>query len=207
MESKELQEMLHKKQQEHEEGLFKGQGRASITRRSKNEDLVIDSVDLVHYYNTHISPLDNIFKPMASKAGICPFHNDTDPSFHANQKNKYYHCFGCGFGGNIIKVHRQIQNNYHKRTISKKEAILELAVLYDLKLFPEEESESKDDKFALAKYILTNPDYIKEYTGSVTLSQYEKNNRNILKSGLSFEQIREQLGELDLLLTVYLEED
>lgn len=35
--------------------------------------------------------------------GLCPFHNEKTPSFTVNDEKGFYHCFGCGAHGDIIK--------------------------------------------------------------------------------------------------------
>lgn len=35
--------------------------------------------------------------------GLCPFHDERTPSFHVRPAQGYYHCFGCGQGGDVIK--------------------------------------------------------------------------------------------------------
>ncbi len=35
--------------------------------------------------------------------GCCPFHGEKTASFHVDPDKKFYHCFGCGAGGNVIK--------------------------------------------------------------------------------------------------------
>ncbi len=35
--------------------------------------------------------------------GLCPFHNDKDPSFTVNEDKQIFHCFGCGVGGGVFK--------------------------------------------------------------------------------------------------------
>jgi len=34
--------------------------------------------------------------------GLCPFHQEKTPSFHVDSENQFYHCFGCGAGGDVI---------------------------------------------------------------------------------------------------------
>ena len=35
--------------------------------------------------------------------GLCPFHNEKTPSFTVNESKGFFHCFGCGAHGDIIK--------------------------------------------------------------------------------------------------------
>jgi DNA primase len=35
--------------------------------------------------------------------GLCPFHGEKTPSFHVNGEKGFFHCFGCGTGGDVIK--------------------------------------------------------------------------------------------------------
>ena len=35
--------------------------------------------------------------------GLCPFHEERTPSFSVDPREKLYHCFGCGVGGDVIK--------------------------------------------------------------------------------------------------------
>ena len=35
--------------------------------------------------------------------GCCPFHGENTPSFSVNEQKQFYHCFGCGANGDIVK--------------------------------------------------------------------------------------------------------
>ena len=40
----------------------------------------------------------------------CPFHFEKTPSFAVNEYEQYYHCFGCGASGDVIKFVEKIEN-------------------------------------------------------------------------------------------------
>lgn len=36
--------------------------------------------------------------------GLCPFHQEKTPSFTVDREKNVFHCFGCGAGGDVIKL-------------------------------------------------------------------------------------------------------
>ena len=42
-------------------------------------------------------------KTGATYKGLCPFHSERTPSFHVNRDKGFFHCFGCGVGGDVVK--------------------------------------------------------------------------------------------------------
>ena len=39
----------------------------------------------------------------ANYKGLCPFHGEKTPSFQVTRDKGFFHCFGCGVGGDVIK--------------------------------------------------------------------------------------------------------
>lgn len=42
--------------------------------------------------------------------GLCPFHKESSPSFSVKADEQFYHCFGCGAGGNVYGFIMRIEN-------------------------------------------------------------------------------------------------
>jgi DNA primase len=80
------------------------------------DDLLV-RVDIVDIIDSHV-PLK---KTGSNYTARCPFHNEKSPSFNVNRNKQFYHCFGCGAGGNVISF--LIEFNH----LSFIEAIEELA--------------------------------------------------------------------------------
>ncbi len=53
--------------------------------------------------------------------GLCPFHDDTNPSMHVDDDKGLFHCFSCGAGGDIFGFYMRYNN------LSFPEALSELA--------------------------------------------------------------------------------
>lgn len=41
---------------------------------------------------------------------LCPFHNEKTPSCHVHPDKEYFHCFGCGAGGDVITFTMKYNN-------------------------------------------------------------------------------------------------
>lgn len=51
--------------------------------------------------------------------GCCPFHNEKTPSFTVDSVKKFYHCFGCGVGGDAIKFVMEMESLSYPDAISE----------------------------------------------------------------------------------------
>lgn len=63
----------------------------------------VDIVDLVSSYV-------NLEKRSDKFYGLCPFHNESKPSFTVDQQRGFYYCFGCQKGGDMIKFVESMEN-------------------------------------------------------------------------------------------------
>ena len=75
--------------------------------RVKQSDIeaLKDRVDIVELIGSYIA-----LKPAGpgSFKGLCPFHGEKSPSFHVRSNPAFYHCFGCGVGGDAFKFVQEI---------------------------------------------------------------------------------------------------
>ena len=75
--------------------------------------------------------------------GLCPFHEDKNPSFTVSPSKQFYYCFSCGAGGNAIKFLMELQ----KRSFS--DVVLDLARRYQVPvqtLEPEQRQELQRER-------------------------------------------------------------
>jgi DNA primase len=55
--------------------------------------------------------------------GLCPFHNEKTPSFNVDRERGFFHCFGCGVGGNVFKfveLHERLSFPEAVRVVARK---------------------------------------------------------------------------------------
>ena len=71
----------------------------------------IDIVDLIGEYVPLVQKGRNFF-------GVCPFHNDTNPSMSVSREKQIYKCFSCGASGNIFTFVRDYEHVDMKEVIN-----------------------------------------------------------------------------------------
>ena len=64
-----------------------------------------DRIDIVQFIGEYV-PLK---KAGANWKARCPFHNEKSPSFMAHQDKQFWHCCGCGKGGDIFSFVQEME--------------------------------------------------------------------------------------------------
>ncbi len=75
--------------------------------------------------------------------GLCPFHKEKSPSFSVSSDRQYYHCFGCGKGGDVYNFIMEMER------LSFREALEFLAERGHIKL-----PEVGDEEFSKKQYLM-----------------------------------------------------
>lgn len=63
----------------------------------------IDEVRAAADIVTVISDSVSLRKAGSKYKGLCPFHGEKSPSFSVDRDKGFFHCFGCGVGGDVFK--------------------------------------------------------------------------------------------------------
>jgi DNA primase len=84
---------------------------------SKGEiDQIKQSHELVAFIQANGIPLT---KKGRNFVGLCPFHEETKPSFTVNPKRQLWHCFGCGEAGDVIGFVTKTQGVGFREAVEK----------------------------------------------------------------------------------------
>ena len=63
-----------------------------------------EATDIVDLVSEHVQ----LVKKGRNYSGLCPFHDEKTPSFSVDPDRQFYHCFGCGVGGDVFKFIQEI---------------------------------------------------------------------------------------------------
>lgn len=102
-------------------------------------DKIMDAVNIVDVVGEFV----NLRKAGVNYKGLCPFHDDKNPSFMVSPAKQICHCFTCGEGGNAVNFlmkHEQITYPEALRWLAKKYNI----EIQERELTEEEKKEQND---------------------------------------------------------------
>lgn len=73
----------------------------------------------------------NLRRQGADYVGLCPFHDDHNPSLVISPKNNLWHCFGCNQGGSVIDFLMKLDNISFRHAVEKLTGVPEIALTSD----------------------------------------------------------------------------
>lgn len=170
-----------------------------------NEQLLVKNIGIIDYFNQHIATLDtNKFKPMSDAriTSVCPFHSENDPSFHLWKKKNIFHCFGCGVGGNVVRLHMLTRQTYHGEKMDRAKTIKSLAQLYNINI--EEVSEEVKSVFQIARETLSDKSIYVIPKDVLTLAEFRQLNNKVRSSNIPIEAKIANFEQLDLTASLFL---
>ncbi len=87
-------------------GRIKEEDIAEVREKTRIDDVVSDYVTLRNAGG-------------GSMKGLCPFHDEKSPSFHVTPSRGFYHCFGCGVGGDVINFVMEMDGLAFSETVER----------------------------------------------------------------------------------------
>lgn len=110
-------------------------------------DRIMDATNIVEV----VSDFVTLKKRGANYIGLCPFHDDTHPSFSVSPSRGICHCFTCGKGGNAVNFLMELEN------LSYPDALRWLARKYNIEIHERElTSEEKKQETERESMFLMN---------------------------------------------------
>jgi len=85
------------------------------------KEQILSKIDYQTFYRQFIPDLK--VNGQGEAKGLCPFHDDTIPSFSVNLERGVFHCFGCGSGGDVFGFYQDLKK------VSFKEALKEIGAM------------------------------------------------------------------------------
>ena len=121
---------------------------------------ILDAADIVDV----VSEFVTLRKSGANYKGLCPFHNDSTPSFSVSPARNYCHCFSCGKGGSpvgFIMEHEQM---------TYPEALRWLAKRYHIEIKERELSDAEREQASERESLFIVNEWAAQYYHDILLS-------------------------------------
>ena len=111
--------------------------------------------------------------------GLCPFHSEKTPSFTVSNKKRFYYCFGCGAGGDIMRFISETDG------VSYSDAAIKIADQYGIEIpkLNKKEAEAYEEMGKLQDILALAGEFYKKHFNEAS-SKY-LNNRKITNDIIS----------------------
>ena len=102
-------------------------------------DAVLKNADIVKVVSSYVS----LKKQGRDFVGLCPFHDDSNPSMHVSPEKRLFKCFVCGTGGSAISF---VQKYEHISFFEAMKKVAELSSFDDPRLHKEIKAKPVDER-------------------------------------------------------------
>ena len=156
-------------------GRIKSEDVELVKERSSIEDVVSEHVTLR--------------RSGSNLVGLCPFHDEKTPSFSVNPTQGFYHCFGCGKGGDVISFVQEVDH------LSFAEAVERLAGRAGVELHYEDGPRPREESIGRRTRLLEAHRVAEEFYASLLPAAPEARTARDYLRGREFDgTIAEQFG-------------
>ena len=107
--------------------------------KEESIERLLSIVDIVEVVERYVA----LKRTGRNSVGICPFHDDRNPSMSVNSQMGIFHCFSCKAGGNAIKFIMEYEKISYPEAIEKLAASVGFTLEYENNHFGETKKESK----------------------------------------------------------------
>lgn len=83
--------------------------------KQESIDKLLEITDIVEVVSQYV----NLKRSGRNFVGLCPFHDDRNPSMSVNQDMGIYHCFSCKAGGNAINFIKEYEHLNYPEAIER----------------------------------------------------------------------------------------
>ena len=151
----------------------------TLSQEKLNE--IRNSVNIVDVISSYI----NLTTKGKNYFGVCPFHDDNNPSMSVSPDKQIYKCFSCGATGTVFKFVMDYEN------ISFKEALQKIADLGGIKIELHQTKKIKENTALYDIYDLS----LKYYINSLNTSKGKEAKKYLKSRNINEEIIKEfQIG-------------
>lgn len=136
-----------------------------------------NEIDIVQVIGSYVT----LKKKGRNHTGLCPFHSEKTPSFSVSSEKKFWYCFGCHEGGDVIRFVSKIDQ------LSFQETILHLSQEYHIPI-EVSESETGNSDYELSVSVKDALQVFRE-TCKKELKESDENMAYLLNRGFVAESI------------------
>jgi DNA primase len=126
-------------------------------------DRVKQQADIVRVIGEYV----RLKKSGQNFSGLCPFHQEKSPSFNVHPVKQFYHCFGCGKGGDVFNFVMEMDKCEFPeavRTVAEKCGI---AIPHPKERSPEERKENQQRSLLVEMHREAQTFFVKQLEGTL----------------------------------------